>query len=111
MKAQQIFVRRNNVYRSKSADNEDTFGIIIEGTTLQYILDSEKMLKKFLGILAKCQAVIVCRASPSQKALVVEMVKKNEPNATTLAIGDGANDVNMIQRAHVGIGIFGKEGY
>lgn len=39
------------------------------------------------------------------------MVKNNEPDIVTLAIGDGANDVNMIQRAHIGIGIFGKEGY
>jgi P-type E1-E2 ATPase len=39
------------------------------------------------------------------------MVKENEKDAVTLAIGDGANDVNMIQKAHVGIGIFGKEGY
>lgn len=39
------------------------------------------------------------------------MIKTSEPDAVTLAIGDGANDVNMIQRAHVGIGIFGKEGY
>ena len=28
----------------------------------------------------------------------------------TAAVGDGANDVSMIQEAHVGIGIFGKEG-
>lgn len=39
------------------------------------------------------------------------MVKNNEPQSITLAIGDGANDVNMIQKAHIGIGIFGKEGY
>lgn len=39
------------------------------------------------------------------------MIKVSEPEAVTLAIGDGANDVNMIQKAHVGIGIFGKEGY
>lgn len=39
------------------------------------------------------------------------MMKDNEPSAVTLAIGDGGNDVNMIQRAHIGIGIFGKEGY
>jgi magnesium-transporting ATPase (P-type) len=39
------------------------------------------------------------------------MIKESEPSSVTLAIGDGANDVNMIQRAHVGIGIFGKEGY
>lgn len=39
------------------------------------------------------------------------MIKESEPQSITLAIGDGANDVNMIQRAHIGIGIFGKEGY
>ena len=39
------------------------------------------------------------------------MVKENEPTSGTLAIGDGGNDVNMIMSAHIGIGIFGKEGY
>jgi len=38
------------------------------------------------------------------------MVRKREPKATTLAIGDGANDVNMIVAAHIGIGISGLEG-
>jgi phospholipid-translocating ATPase len=28
----------------------------------------------------------------------------------TLAIGDGGNDVSMIQEANVGVGIAGKEG-
>ena len=42
-------------------------------------------------------------------ALVVELVKENV-NATTLAIGDGANDVSMIKAAHIGVGISGKEG-
>ncbi|XP_031408315.1 phospholipid-transporting ATPase IB-like [Meleagris gallopavo] len=37
------------------------------------------------------------------------MVKKHV-NAITLAIGDGANDVGMIQTAHVGVGISGNEG-
>lgn len=39
------------------------------------------------------------------------MIKTSEPDIVTLAIGDGANDVNMIQKAHIGVGIFGKEGY
>ncbi len=68
------------------------------------------MTYSFLDILNQCQAVIVCRASPSQKGAVVQMIKDNEPNAVTLAIGDGANDVNMIKRANIGVGIFGKEG-
>lgn len=54
------------------------------------------MLDCFLNVLSKCQAVVVCRASPSQKALVVQLVKIHDPHTVTLAIGDGANDVNMI---------------
>lgn len=42
------------------------------------------------------KSVICCRVTPLQKAMVVEMVKKNK-NAVTLAIGDGANDVSMIK--------------
>ena len=54
--------------------------------------------------------MIVFRSSPAQKAEIVTFVKKNIKGAITLAIGDGANDVNMIQQAHVGIGLYGKEG-
>jgi P-type E1-E2 ATPase len=48
--------------------------------------------------------------SPSQKGDIVEMVNKKNTNETTLAIGDGANDVTMIMKAHVGVGIAGREG-
>lgn len=56
--------------------------------------------------------VIACRVSPKQKAEIVNIVKekKKAENITTLAIGDGANDVNMITAAHIGIGILGLEG-
>jgi phospholipid-transporting ATPase len=49
------------------------------------------------------------RVSPLQKALVVKLVKRST-KAPLLAIGDGANDVSMIQAAHVGVGISGVEG-
>ena len=52
----------------------------------------------------------LCRVSPLQKAEVVRLVKSNVKDSITLAIGDGANDVSMIQAAHVGVGISGKEG-
>lgn len=55
-------------------------------------------------------AVICCRASPSQKKTLVELVKEFFPGKSTLAVGDGANDVNMITAAHVGVGIRGVEG-
>lgn len=53
---------------------------------------------------------MIGRVSPLQKALVVKLVKKNQ-KAILLAIGDGANDVGMIQAAHVGVGISGVEVY
>ena len=53
--------------------------------------------------------MICCRVTPKQKADVVRLIK-NSMNKITLAIGDGANDVNMIQEAHIGIGIYGQEG-
>lgn len=53
---------------------------------------------------------MIGRVSPLQKALVVKLVKKNQ-KAILLAIGDGANDVSMIQAAHVGVGISGVEVY
>jgi len=56
-----------------------------------------------------CEGVICCRVSPLQKALVVRLVKDGL-KAMTLAVGDGANDVSMIQAADVGIGISGEEG-
>jgi phospholipid-transporting ATPase len=59
--------------------------------------------------------VIACRVSPKQKAEIVKLVKSADPvqrhqSPLTLAIGDGANDVSMIQEAHVGVGISGNEG-
>ncbi len=48
--------------------------------------------------------------SPLQKAEVVRLVRSEIKDSITLAIGDGANDVSMIQAAHVGVGISGREG-
>jgi len=65
--------------------------------------------KKFVELGVRCHVVICCRATPSQKAKVVNIIKTNL-NKMTLSIGDGANDVAMIQKAHIGIGIIGREG-
>jgi len=54
--------------------------------------------------------VLVFRASPAQKADVVRFIRANNSGKLTVSIGDGANDVNMIQTAHIGIGLMGKEG-
>ncbi|NXQ79748.1 AT8B3 ATPase, partial [Nyctibius grandis] len=65
--------------------------------------------KAFVDLATSCQAVICCRVTPKQKALIVQLVKKHK-EAITLAIGDGANDVNMIKTADIGVGISGMEG-
>ena len=66
--------------------------------------DSKASLVFFAG-----KAVICCRVTPLQKAMVVDLVKKYK-QAVTLSIGDGANDVSMIKTAHIGVGISGQEG-
>jgi len=88
--------------------DSETLALVIDGYTLQYALQ-EDIAKRFLKLAVKCKAVICCRVSPGQKAQVVTLVRENL-NAISLAIGDGANDVSMIQAAHVGIGISGEEG-
>ncbi|XP_076877502.1 phospholipid-transporting ATPase IA isoform X1 [Brachyhypopomus gauderio] len=87
---------------------ENDFALIIDGKTLKYAL-TFGVRQSFLDLALSCKAVICCRVSPLQKSEVVEMVKKHV-KVITLAIGDGANDVGMIQTAHVGVGISGNEG-
>ncbi|KAJ8654409.1 hypothetical protein O0I10_009979 [Lichtheimia ornata] len=82
--------------------------LVIDGTTLKYGLEPKnKAMVLELGM--RCTSVLCCRVSPKQKAEVVRLVKKGL-KVMTLAIGDGANDVSMIQEANVGIGISGLEG-
>lgn len=94
-------------YENVSEESE-TLALIIDGGTLSHALE-EDIKMDLLTLAKKCKAVICCRVSPLQKALVVRLVRNNL-NSITLAIGDGANDVSMIQEAHVGVGISGEEG-
>ncbi|WAQ97991.1 AT8A1-like protein [Mya arenaria] len=87
---------------------ENEVALIIDGKTLKYALTCD-CRQDFLDIAVSCKAVICCRVSPLQKAELVDLVKKY-CKAVTLAIGDGANDVGMIQAADVGVGISGVEG-
>lgn len=84
--------------------------VVIDGQTLSQITASEPLRKLFLSLAILVDTVICCRASPAQKALLVSSIRHEVKNAITLAIGDGANDIAMIQEAHVGIGITGREG-
>ena len=84
--------------------------VVIDGHTLSQINSSESLHELFVSLAIIVDTVICCRASPSQKASLVSSIRHKVHNAITLAIGDGANDIAMIQEAHVGIGITGKEG-
>lgn len=85
------------------------FGLVIDGAALRLALDNSDTKRKLLLLCKQCKAVLCCRVSPSQKAAVVQMVK-DSLDVMTLAIGDGSNDVAMIQAANVGVGIAGEEG-
>lgn len=89
-------------------DMEERLALIIDGTTLAWALLPENV-DDFLRLGLASESCICCRVSPSQKASVVRMVK-DQKKWVTLAIGDGANDVSMIQEAHLGVGISGREG-
>nr|XP_035149638.2 phospholipid-transporting ATPase VD isoform X1 [Callithrix jacchus]XP_035149639.2 phospholipid-transporting ATPase VD isoform X1 [Callithrix jacchus]XP_054109348.1 phospholipid-transporting ATPase VD isoform X1 [Callithrix jacchus] len=83
-------------------------GLVITGKTLEFALQ-ESLQKQFLELTSWCRAVVCCRATPLQKSEVVKLVRSHL-QVMTLAIGDGANDVSMIQVADIGIGVSGQEG-
>ncbi|XP_018331633.1 probable phospholipid-transporting ATPase IA isoform X4 [Agrilus planipennis] len=89
-------------------EKQNEIALIVDGKTLKYALSCE-LRTDFLKLCISCKVVICCRVSPMQKAEVVEYITQYT-KAVTLAIGDGANDVAMIQKAHVGVGISGQEG-
>lgn len=83
-------------------------GLVIDGKTLNAIFQG-KLEEKFLELTRYCRSVLCCRSTPLQKSMLVKLVR-DRLRAMTLSIGDGANDVSMIQAADIGIGISGQEG-
>ncbi|XP_026007253.1 phospholipid-transporting ATPase VD isoform X2 [Astatotilapia calliptera] len=85
-----------------------SFILVTDGRTLGWALEDE-LRSNFLELSRRCKAVICCRSTPLQKSQVVQLIR-DHLGVMTLAVGDGANDVSMIQVADVGIGISGQEG-
>ncbi|KAJ1283330.1 hypothetical protein BS78_03G120100 [Paspalum vaginatum] len=85
-----------------------TLALIVDGNSLVYILETE-LQEELFKLATDCSVVLCCRVAPLQKAGIVALIK-NRTDDMTLAIGDGANDVSMIQMADVGVGISGQEG-
>ncbi|ODV91372.1 hypothetical protein CANCADRAFT_15651, partial [Tortispora caseinolytica NRRL Y-17796] len=84
--------------------------IVIDGQALGMVEEDPTLLSLFIDLCVNADSVICCRCSPSQKANMVKAVRRKLKKAVTLAIGDGANDIAMLQSADVGIGITGREG-
>nr|CCA23888.1 phospholipidtransporting ATPase putative [Albugo laibachii Nc14] len=97
---------------TNAQDDQSTgeHALIIDGASLSLVLASSIWNLHLLRVALLCKVVIACRVSPHQKAQLVELVKVNVKDSHTLSIGDGANDVPMIQTAHIGVGISGQEG-
>uniref|UniRef100_A0A1D1ZCM1 Phospholipid-transporting ATPase n=1 Tax=Anthurium amnicola TaxID=1678845 RepID=A0A1D1ZCM1_9ARAE len=99
-------IKQGKVFLTSSST--DAFALIIDGKSLAFALEDD-VKNVFLDLAVSCASVICCRSSPKQKALVTRLVKTST-GKTTLAIGDGANDVGMLQESDIGIGISGFEG-
>ena len=93
-------------YNTKNSVDSHIF--IIDGELLDLALKNCE--EEFFETTKNSPSVVCCRCSPTQKRIVVKTIKKYIKNARTAAVGDGGNDVAMIQEADVGIGIVGKEG-
>ncbi|KAG8452166.1 hypothetical protein GDO86_004094 [Hymenochirus boettgeri] len=99
----------DHTYTFWSSDSKhQNLGLVIDGKTLAFALDKTQS-DKFLLLARQCRSVLCCRSTPLQKSMVVKLVR-DKLRAMTLAIGDGTNDVSMIQVADVGVGISGQEG-
>uniref|UniRef100_A0A674BEJ0 Phospholipid-transporting ATPase n=1 Tax=Salmo trutta TaxID=8032 RepID=A0A674BEJ0_SALTR len=99
---------RAEVECGEAAEGTSGFTLVVDGRTLDFALQ-EDLKGDFLELSRRCRAVVCCRSTPLQKSHVVQLVR-DQLRVMTLAIGDGANDVSMIQVADVGIGISGQEG-
>ncbi|XP_053157744.1 phospholipid-transporting ATPase VB isoform X2 [Hemicordylus capensis] len=86
---------------------DPVIGVVVDGRTLNTIFQGQ-LEAKFLELTKYSRSVLCCRCTPLQKSMVVKLVRSQK--VMTLAIGDGANDVSMIQAANIGIGISGQEG-
>ena len=84
--------------------------VMVAGGSLSTIFESEELCEKMNKLFNLCQCVVIYRSSPNEKARVIQFVIDHDPEAFCCSIGDGANDINMIQTSHIGIGIEGNEG-
>ena len=105
--AQDVIELKNKFNEYIKKNNIENHIFIIDGDTLDLALKNCEA--EFFTTSMQAPSVVCCRCSPTQKRIIVKTIKKYT-DARTAAVGDGGNDVAMIQEADVGIGIVGKEG-
>ncbi|XP_062897549.1 probable phospholipid-transporting ATPase IIA isoform X1 [Mobula hypostoma] len=81
--------------------------LVISGDSLEVCLKFYEY--EFMELACQCPAVVCCRCAPTQKAQIIRLLQQRT-HKLTCAVGDGGNDVSMIQAADCGVGIEGKEG-
>uniref|UniRef100_A0A8B9NUD6 Phospholipid-transporting ATPase n=1 Tax=Apteryx owenii TaxID=8824 RepID=A0A8B9NUD6_APTOW len=81
--------------------------LVISGDSLEVCLKYYEY--EFMELACQCPAVVCCRCAPTQKAQIVRLLQERT-GKLTCAVGDGGNDVSMIQEADCGVGVEGKEG-
>ncbi|OHS95743.1 phospholipid-translocating P-type ATPase, flippase family protein [Tritrichomonas foetus] len=99
-----------DLFKSLGIFNYDNTVLALEGSTFAAFMNMEDVASTFLDLASKCSAIIIARCEPSQKGNVVRAFKSHQKSNKILAVGDGANDVDMIRAADVGVGVEGKEG-
>ncbi|KAG1768059.1 hypothetical protein EV702DRAFT_1253523, partial [Suillus placidus] len=87
-----------DIIRDDNGDRPGGFVLVIDGAALDHSLSDDNHKALLLRLATQCEGIVCCRVSPLQKALMVKMVKGGL-GVITLAIGDGANDVSIIQAA------------
>ncbi|XP_072294948.1 phospholipid-transporting ATPase VB [Eucyclogobius newberryi] len=92
----------------RNVDTTLDISLVIDGRTLTMMM-SPDLRERFVDLAKHCRSVLCCRVTPLQKSQVVKLIRE-KLKVMTLAVGDGANDVNMIQAADIGVGISGQEG-
>jgi phospholipid-transporting ATPase len=93
---------------NRSKLDQFEFALIIDTKALKYAL-TPQLEQKFISVVTRCKSAICCRCTPLQKARVTKLVE-SRLKKKGLAIGDGVNDVSMIQSSTIGVGIIGREG-
>lgn len=95
--------------KRKQAERENRaypeYATILSGESFFKIQQSERLTDCFMELALTSRVLIACRLSPVQKAEIIKLLKEYQPKKITLAIGDGVNDISMMNEADIGVSV------